>query len=450
MKQTWIQFLPKSVRSKIEGRDNLQKIIANFGWLFADRILRMGFGLFVGVWVARYLGPQQFGLYNYTMAFVGLFTPLAGLGLKSIVVREIVREPLRKNEILGTAFVLKLLSGLLTICIAVATIILLRPDDNLSRWFVGIMATGYILQAFDTIDFWFQSQVKSRNTILAKNTAFIVGIILKVILIQTQALLIAFVWLGLIELILSAVGLVFSYQLNQHNLFNWRVDKSLAKKLLQDSYPLILSGFAIVIYMKIDQIMLGEMLGNKSVGIYSAAVKISEIWYFLPMAVYSSITPAIINAKKISQELYYHKIQETLNFMVAITYALSVIITFSSSAIISNIYGINYVNAVPILSVHIWASTFIFIGVIKEIYIIAENITTVSFLSSLCGAIINVLLNFYLIPIYHELGAAIATVIGYSIPAYFMCVLYSPLRPMGKLMTKSLSLIWVFEKSKIS
>jgi polysaccharide transporter, PST family len=447
MKQTWIQFLPKSLRSKIEERDNLQKIISNFSWLFADRILRMGVGLFVSVWVARYLGSQQFGLYNYTMAFVGLFAPLASLGLDSIVVREIVREPLRKNEILGTAFGLKLLSGLLTICVTTATIIILRPGDILSRWLVGIMATGYILQAFYTIDFWFQSQIQSKNTILAKNIAFIVSTILKVFLIQTQASLIAFVWLGLIEVGLSALGLVFSYQFNKHNLLNWRIDISLAKNILKESFPLILSGFAVLIYMKIDQIMLGEMLGDESVGIYSAAVKISEIWYFIPMAISSSITPAIINARKVNQKDYYLKMQKLLNLMVVITYVLSIIITCFSSVIISSLYGENYLNASPILSIHIWASIFAFLAVVKDIYIVVESMTKVSFFITALGALVNVILNFYLIPIYQELGAAIATVIAYSIPGYFICLIYSPLQPIGKLMTNALFLNWIFRKA---
>ncbi|MCR4321033.1 MAG: oligosaccharide flippase family protein, partial [Candidatus Brocadiaceae bacterium] len=143
---------------------SLQNILVNTGWLFADRILRMGVGLFVGVWVARYLGPEQFGLYSYALAFVSLFGAFATLGLDGIVVRDIVRDPACKYETLGTAFVLKLIGGSLTFLLVIIAISLLRPHDRLTHWLVGITAVGMIFQAFDTIDFWFQSQVKSKYT----------------------------------------------------------------------------------------------------------------------------------------------------------------------------------------------------------------------------------------------------------------------------------------------
>lgn len=164
--------IPSFIRIRLEGRTALQKILANTGWLFVDKILRMGVGLLVGVWVARYLGPEQFGLYNYALSFVALFSAFATLGLDGIVVRDIVRDPSYKNEILGTAFILKLLGGISTLILAVGAVSLLRPHDNLTRWLVGIIAAGTIFQAFDVIDFWFQSQVQSKYTVYAKNVAF--------------------------------------------------------------------------------------------------------------------------------------------------------------------------------------------------------------------------------------------------------------------------------------
>lgn len=171
MNYALIKFLPSFIRIRLEGRVALQKILANTGWLFIDKIIRMGVGLLVGIWVARYLGPEQFGLYNYALSFVALFSALATLGLDGIVVRDIVRDPSCKDETLGTAFVLKLIGGGLTFLFVVGANSLLRPHDRLTQWLVGIIALGTIFQAFDTIDFWFQSQVKSKHTVYSKNTA---------------------------------------------------------------------------------------------------------------------------------------------------------------------------------------------------------------------------------------------------------------------------------------
>src|ERR1051325_10626811 len=130
MSQVWVKVLSTFIRTHLAARPNLRKIVGNTGWLLADRILRLGVGLFVGVWVARYLGPEQFGLYNYALAFAGLFGAFATLGLDSIVVRDIVSNPANKNEVLGTAFVLKLIGGGGSLLMALGAIVLMRPGDR--------------------------------------------------------------------------------------------------------------------------------------------------------------------------------------------------------------------------------------------------------------------------------------------------------------------------------
>ncbi len=266
--------------SLLKSRSGLRSIIANTGWLFADRILRMGVGLIVGVWVARYLGVQQFGSFNYATAFVALFSTLSTLGLDSIVVRSIVSEREKKEQILGTAFRLKLVGGVGSLLLALGSIYVFRHDDDLTIWLVAILASVGIFQSFDTIDLWFQSQVQSKYTVLAKNTAFVIVALLKVALIQMQAPLLAFAWAGLAEVGLGAIGLILTYKIKGYSLWLWRWSTPLAKSLVKESWPLILSGVTIMIYMRIDQIMLGEMVGNQAVGIYSAATRISEIWYW--------------------------------------------------------------------------------------------------------------------------------------------------------------------------
>ena len=174
MSHSLTKFLPSFVRTRLDGRSNLQNILANTGWLFADRILRMGVGLFVGVWLARYIGPQQFGIYNYAIVFVAMFSAISNLGLDGIVVRNIVRDPVSKDEILGTAFFLKFAGGIITLIVSIGAILLLRSSDSVTCWLVGITAVGAIFQAFDTIDFWFQSQVKSKYTVYVRNAAFLI------------------------------------------------------------------------------------------------------------------------------------------------------------------------------------------------------------------------------------------------------------------------------------
>ncbi|AFY90070.1 flippase [Chroococcidiopsis thermalis] len=396
----------------------LRKVAVNTSWLFADRILRMGVGLFVGVWVARYLGTQQFGLLNYATAFVALLTPFATLGLDNIVIREIVRDSSYKDEILGTTFFLKLLGGIVLVVLSIFSISLLRSGDRLTSWVVSVLSVGVIFQAFDTIDLQFQAQVQSKYTVIAKNLAFIVITLVKLTLIQINASLIAFAWVVLLESGLGAIGLAINYRMQGYSFWAWRWSLTRAIALLKESWALMLSGLTIMIYMRIDQIMLGQMIDDRAVGLYSAATRISEVWYFIPTAIASSMFPTIIEAKGISESLYYQRIKQLLRLMVFLSTAIAIPMTFLSKTFVVGLFGQEYIAASSILAIHIWASLFVFMGVATSPWFITEGLTKLSLQRTLIGAIANVLLNFLLIPTYSGNGAAIATVISYAFAAF--------------------------------
>lgn len=312
--QVWMRYLPSFIRTRFQGRQNLKKIAANIGWLSIDRIVRLGVGLIVGVWVARYLGPEQYGLFSYALAFAGLFGVLSTLGLDQIVVRDIVQNPANKDEIIGTAFVLRMAGGFLATGAALIIMFVMRPDDTLTLALVGIVAASMIFQSFDVIDFWFQAKVQSKYTVYAKNGAFLVMALVRVALILTHAPLIAFALAGLIEIILGSCGLIVFYQRRVAHLRDWRVSFAQAKELLHVSWPLILAGLAITVYMKIDQVMLGNMVGEAEVGIYTAAVRISEVWYFIPMIITSSIYPSLAKLFQESGERFYDKLKQVMGY----------------------------------------------------------------------------------------------------------------------------------------
>jgi PST family polysaccharide transporter len=405
--------------SQLKSHSKLRAIASNTGWLFADRILRMGAGLFVGVWVARYLGTKNYGLFNYGMAFVSLFTPIFTLGLDDVVVRHLVRESSNKSEILGTTFGLKLIGGIVSILLVVACIFLLNENQVITIWLVAILAMTGIFRSADTIDLWFQSQVQSKYSVIAKNIAYLLSTLLKVGLILTKAPLLAFAWATLAEIIMGAIGLMAIYQAKGFfRLSHWKWSLTTAKNLLRESFPLIFSGFAILIFMKIDQIMLGQMKGNSEVGIYSAAVRISELWYFIPTTIVSSVAPAIYAAKEKSEHHYYKRIGQLLRLLTYISLAISIPMTFLSKNIVLLMFGDGFTEAGSILAVHIWASLFVFMGVATSPWFIAEGLNNVSLGKTLLGAILNVILNFLLIPSYSGLGAAIATIVSQAVAAF--------------------------------
>jgi PST family polysaccharide transporter len=424
--------------SKLKSRAGLRAIIANTGWLFGDRILRMGVSLVVGVWIARYLGVQQYGLFNYALAFVTLFTPVLTLGLDEVVVRHVVRETSNKEEILGTTFWLKLLGGIASVILAVGSTVCLGERDFLKISLVAILAIAGIFRAAETIELWFQSQVQAKYTVIAKNTAFLLNSLLKIGLILINAPLLAFAWATLAELAMIAIGLVSAYQIKGYSFWQWRWSSSVAKTLLRESLPLIFSGFAIMIFMKIDQIMIGQMIGDREVGVYSAAVRVSELWYFIPAALVSSVAPSIYAAKDNSENIYYQRIRQLFQLLNCVALAIAVPMTFLSDRIVTVMFGSSYAEAGTILAVHIWTSIFVFMGFASSPWFIAEGLNHVSLAKTVFGAILNIILNYLLIPEYAGLGAAIATIISQAAAAFFCNAFDNRTQKLFKIQIQSL------------
>jgi len=421
-----------SVLSQINGRSALRKIVVNTGWLFVDKFSSLVAGFLVGAWVARYLGPAQYGMYNYALAFEALFVPIAGLGLANIVVREIVRVPGEKNTILGTAFVLQFAASLVTFALIIGAAYMIRPDDALIRWLIAIVAGQLVFRAFsNTLDYWFQSQIQSKYAVWSRNIVLVLIALVKLTLILIKAPLVAFAWATLGQVVLYTIGIAVFYRVSGQAVSAWRSSMRYARRLLRDSWPLILSGLAIVVYMKIGQLMLGNMMGDEALGIYSAAARLSELWYFIPMAVATSVFPTIVRSRENQTEQVYRKrLQAFYDVMAAVAYVVVIPCALLASPLVTLVFGPDYVEAGPILAVHIWSFIFVSLGVARSQWLIAENMTRFSMFATILGAIVSIGLNYLLIPRYAGLGAAWATLISYAVSGYFSSILSVRLWPV--------------------
>lgn len=434
-----MQLVPTFIVDKLRSRPNLSKILENFSWLFFDNILRMGVGLLVGVWIARYLGPEQYGILSFATAFTVLFGAIATLGLKEIVVRDIVRDPDSSSEILGTAGLMQLIGGLLSYILILVVIAYLRPDDSLARSIVAILGSIMLLKASDIAVYWFESQVQSKYIVWVQSSFFVVFAIIKIVMLLNQATITAFVWALLAEALVVGIATFIIMSKRGSSIFKMSANLSRAKKLLKDSWPLMLSVIAISIYMKIDQIMLGQMFGDKAVGIYSAATRISEVWYFIPTAIVASVFPAILEAKKRSEEQYYARLQRLYDLMVVMSVAVALPMTFLSSPLVTLLFGEAYHAAGAVLAVHIWASVFVFLGVASQKWLLAENRQILSLQRTVLGAVANVALNLWLIPLYGAVGAALATVASHALAAWLFDLMQPSTRSTFVMKMKSMN-----------
>lgn len=432
----FVRILPAPIRRRIEHRPSLIKILDNIGWLFFDKILRMGVGLLVGVWVARYLGPEQFGQLNYAIAFVGLFGAIAGLGLNGIVVRDIVRAPQSAGITLSTAFILQAVAGVLAVSLVILTIGILKPDDEFTRNMVIILGASLIFKATDAIKYWYEARVQSRHVVWIENGIFVLMAIFRVAMILTESSLMAFVWLTLVEATLISIGLILIYTSRSGFAELFQASGSRAKTLMQDCWPLLLAAIAVTLYMRIDMIMLEGMSSSREVGIYAAATRISEIWYFLPTIIIASVSPSIISCHAINIRMYLYQMKRLYFMMTWLALGVSIPASLLSEPIVSLLFGKEFSDAAPVLAIHLWASIAVFLGMASSQHLLVENLQKISFYRTLIGLTCNVVLNIILIPDMGAKGAAIATVISYFI-ATFSLLLFTSTRNHAMLLITS-------------
>lgn len=442
-----IKFIRIKLQELLE-HEGFMKYLKNTSWLFGEKILRLTVGVFVGIWIARYLGPKQFGILSYAQSFVGLFAVTASLGLDGIVVRELIKNEDRAEELIGTAFYLKLIGAIFSI-ILLSIAVNFMSNDNYTNTLFFIIASATLFQTFNIIDFYFQSKVLSRYIVYANTIGLLISSLIKVVLILNKAPLLSFAWVILFDSVILALGFIYFFiKKTELKIQNFKFYSDTAVALLRDSWPLFLSGIVISIYMKADQVIINELLGPEEVGQYAAAIRLSEAWYFIPMVVASSLFPAIISAKNQSEELYNSRLQKLYDLMVWMSIIIALPMTFLSNWIVRILYGSEYGEAGNVLMIHIWTGVFVFLGVAFSGYLTAENKTKKAFYRTLLGAVLNVILNYVLIPIYGIIGSAIATLLGQFFANYVYDIFDKDLHQQFKMKTKSFFPIHILKMYK--
>lgn len=399
--------------------------------------------LITAVAIPNYLSDVQNGILNYPLVLVSFFAAASGLGTDSFVVRQLLVHPQQHQTIMGSAFWLRLCAGFLAIPLIYITYGLLSrfapqpPAAPLQ--YVAIVSLLCVSQSLNIIDSYFQSIAKGKYIMYVQVGANLLSAAMKLTLIIVGAPLTAFVWMLLMDGVLLALGNWYVYRSQNLNPFNWKFDSSVALNLLKNAWPLALSAIFVSLYMKIDQLMLDASWGEAALGVYSTVVALSEGWYFFPMALVAALFPAIMHARRDNSKRYRKRLQQLYELMVLISVSIALIVTFAAPYIYKLLYNPEFHAGATTLSIHIWAGVFVFLGTASGQYLIAENLTKISFLRTAIGAVANILLNLWLIPPYGMNGAAIATLLAYFIST-FSVLLIPKTRGHGLSMLRALVL----------
>lgn len=407
-----IRQLFQVLKQYSQNNEIVRKTIENSSWLVGDKIFYMAIGIFVTAIVARYFGPENFGQFNYAMAFVSIFTAISTLGMETLTVKAIVDESYDEGTILCTSLFMRFCGGIILACIAITAIKIIEPNDKDLCLMVAIISFSTIIKSLEVIEYWVQAYQKAKISSIIRMSNYIVIAVLKTLLVIMGGTLITYTLIYVLDAAIIGFALIIAYFQMREKISAWKIDLKYAKSIISQSWYLILSGLMVTLYMRIDQVMLGSMLPDRfELGVYSAAVRVAEMWYFVPMAIITSFKPVILNNQLKDKISYIKSIQYLYTLIAWISISFGIFVLLFSKPIIYILYGADYLQAASILAISIWAGTFAMLGCVSSIWIICEGLQKYSMILVFCGAFINILLNIILIPLLGAYGAAIATLI---------------------------------------
>ncbi len=405
----------------LKNHQGFMKYFKNTSWLFFERILKMGIGFFVIIYLTRYLGPENFGLLSYSQSFVGVFTAFATLGIDVILVRELINNKQSNDTLIGTAIVMKLIASVIAIVIIVTINFFI--EDKEAVILTDIIAFTLLFQSINTLDTYFQANVISKFSAIVNFVAFIISSSIKLGLIFFEMELVYFAYSLLFDSLIIALGYLYIYIKQNRSLIQLKYEQKIANYFIKSGWPLMMVALAAFLYTRTDQVMLKYLVGSEAVGNYAAAIKVSELFYFIPLLIAQSLFPKIVEMKQKSEEEYLNFLEKIYKLLVWSTVPVALGIFIFSDFIVSTLYGEQYKYASEVLSILAFAIIFNAIGIVTTKVLYVEHYEKKYLYRSILGMFVNIGLNFYFIPIYGIKGAAISTMITLFIIYYIYDIL---------------------------
>lgn len=408
--KTWL-----SVAARHQG---LHRYGSNLFWLLAEKAIRLVLGLMVGIYVARQLGPAQYGLLNYAISFVSIFSVIGTLGMDALVVRELVRRPGESPVLLGSAFLLKI-CGFVGMAVVLVGILLFSPMSSASKLLISIILAGYAFQTLQILDSYFQSKVLSCYTVISQVGALLIVSSFRLWLAWRRAPLWTFAAAEACYMALSIIGYVISYRLAGGQFRLWYWNRRTVVFLFRESLPLLLAGAASMLYIRVDQLMVTWMLGDEANGQYAVAVRIVEILYLFPLAVESSFFPSLVGTRSTSLLRYFRRTEQLMRAMFYLALIIVIPAALGGRWAIELLYGSEYRTGALLYAVFSFKILLVYPGLIYGKWYLAEGMQKLSLLISVVCALVNVVLNYFLIRRFGGVGAVYAT-LAVTFCSYFI------------------------------
>lgn len=419
------------------------KVARNASWIIGGRVAQMVLSLFIGIITARYLGPSNYGVINYVAAYTAFFTSLTTLGINSIIVKEFSDNPDQQGIAIWSAIVLRVVSSIFSVIVIIALISIVDSDDSTIQKVAFLSSLSLVFQSFDTITYWFQAKLNSKISSMVTLVAYICVSIYRIILLIFNKDVLWFAAASTIDTLVIALLLFIAYK--KHSGPNLRFSWEMCKTLLRKSYHFILAGLIVQIYSQTDKIMIKQMINETEVGYYSLGVSICAMWTFVLQAIIDSMYPVIIESYS-NKKLFEYRNKQLYMVVFYISIGVSICITILGGYVVGILYGDAFLPATSVLKVITWYTAFSFLGVARNAWLVCEGKQNYLKWMYLLAIIINIVLNYFLIPIMGSTGAALASLITQICTSLILPCFFSALRPNARLMVEAILLKGMFRK----
>lgn len=416
----------------------MKQQLRNFGWLSTERIFRLVAGFAVTMLLARHLGADGFGSYGYVLGLVTLFTPITFTGIDLLLSKHIVEDRQASGRVLASALALRIPGALAAFALAIGTMVLLPNPDGTNVTLVGIAAILLLATPFQGFSIYFKAIERPSISAIGEIAITIAITGATFVMIANGGSVTTFIQLRSLEAVLLAAYPVILLYFWRKRLGPIHIDVLLLKALWKNSIPLMLAGIGAMIYMRIDQIMLGQMSSIAQLGQYTLAVRISDSALFIPAALQMVLFPAIVRSYRDQGPSFESELRSYFSKMFYIMFGAAIGLALAGFVIIRTFVGPSYEEAIPMIAILALALPCVGLGVARTGYLTLKEWFWTAPAATMLGALVNIALNFLLIPPYAGTGAAIATVISQFIAAVGTCFLFPRLMPIGRTMISAM------------
>lgn len=403
------------------------KFLKNISWILIGNLVHAVFQYIINIICARSFGPNDYGLINYAASWIVFFSSVGSLGINGIITKKFVENEEKVGEYLGTAILARCLFSIFAICVLQIIIKAVNPSEARLQFIVFIQSFQILFESVDLIVYWLRYKNEAKIVAIIRLIAFFAATFWRIVSIVVWHDVIKYLIGVLMETVINSGILVWFYR-KKYQRFVFSAHARTFFEMIKISYPFIFSAVLVTVYAQTDKIMLKSMLNNDAVGMYSVSQTLAGAISIIPTALIEGFRPEILKNKNRDNSIYQMRLKQLYGIVFWISVAYGLLISLFSKHLILFLYGEKYLGAKPALSLIVWYTSFSYFGAINNIYMVAENKTVWVQISTLVGAVVNVILNLLLIPTFRIVGAAAASLITQVIVNFALLYFIKPLK----------------------